>query len=283
MYELAERLLHDSQPVDSLTWQSQATEGREGMSRTWELEDVCVEIGVPSTPFGMARLVKPNVVWASKHFQERVGGVPVNPPPSHEIWPYRQQGNSEHLDGGKKFSHTYPERFWPSHAGHPLLMCGVANQYDTSMCEFGPMMGIRYQYGDLNDVVNLLVKDPTTRQAYLPVWFPEDTGAIHDQRVPCTLGYHFRIRNGQVNCTYHMRSCDYLRHMRDDVYLAMRLMQWICSHVGLQISPESDLYPGTLVMNIGSLHIFDGDRASFPKVVEQLRLEEHNRLSGAMG
>jgi hypothetical protein len=52
------------------------------------------------------------------------------------------------------------------------------------------MFGIRYNYGDLNDVVDLLARSPATRQAVLPVWFPEDTGAVHGERVPCS---HFSI------------------------------------------------------------------------------------------
>ena len=29
------------------------------------------------------------------------------------------------------------------------------------------------------DVIDLLEREPFTRQAYLPIWFPEDTGAFH--------------------------------------------------------------------------------------------------------
>jgi thymidylate synthase len=139
------------------------------------------------------------------------------------------------------------------------------------MCDFGPTFGVRFQYGDLMDVVNLLAKDPTTRQAYLPVWFPEDTGAVDGQRVPCTLGYHFRLRDGKLNCTYNMRSCDYLRHLRDDIYMAMRLMYWVADMFWTETHHETPGFQlGTLVMTIGSLHIFDGDRPQMPALIEKL-------------
>lgn len=129
------------------------------------------------------------------------------------------------------------------------------------------MEGIRYRYGDLNDVVSLLAKEPYTRQAYLPVFFPEDTGAHHGERVPCTLGYHFLLREGKLHINYFIRSCDYLRHFRDDVYLAGRLCQWIVHQLIVKEAwtgaTEQALWgnvtPGTLTMFISSLHVFEGD------------------------
>lgn len=113
--------------------------------------------------------IKPNIDWADEHFNERVGGLPLNPPPSHERWPYAQKNNAE-FGGLEKFSHTYPERIWPKFASD------VPNS---------KMEGIRYEYGDFSDVVNLMHREPFTRQAFLPIWFPEDTGAVEGQRVPC--------------------------------------------------------------------------------------------------
>jgi thymidylate synthase len=77
-------------------------------------------------------------------------------------------------------------------------------------------------------VIDLLRDRPTTRQAFIPIWFPEDTGAHHGERVPCTLGYHLMARDGRLKIVYYMRSCDFLRHFRDDVYMAGRLCQWVC-------------------------------------------------------
>src|SRR3546814_17811567 len=75
------------------------------------------------------------------------------------------------------------------------------------------------------------LRSPYTRQAYLPVWFPEDTGSASGQRVPCTLGYQFLIREtpaGKVlHIIYNMRSCDFMRHLADDIYMTIRLAQWM--------------------------------------------------------
>ena len=68
-------------------------------------------------------------------------------------------------------------------------------------------------------------------------WIPEDTGAHHGERVPCTLGYHFIRRDDYLHMFYFIRSCDYIRHFRDDIYLAMRKAHYILE--GLKPIPAS--------------------------------------------
>jgi thymidylate synthase len=134
------------------------------------------------------------------------------------------------------------------------------------------MYGIRFRYGDLGDLVDLLVRSPLTRQAYLPVWFPEDTGSHHGQRVPCTLGYHFMQRGGRLSCRYNIRSCDAYRHLSNDVYFAAALTNWICDEVyGRTMDNEAPVRfrPGALTMHISSLHAFVSD---VPKI--RARIEE---------
>lgn len=226
VYNRLAKHLHYADLVDVGEWQS--IHGDIPQAKTREVVDVVFSLQLPDSMSGLQQSVKPNFPWAEDHFQERVSGIPYNPPPSHEWWPFAQKNNDEHRKA-EKFSHTYPERFWAK-----------------------PRMGIRYGYGDLDDVVTLLQRSPYTRQAYLPVWFPEDTGAVHGERVPCTLGYHFLRRGDKLSCRYFIRSCDFLRHFRDDVYMAGRLTQWIGDQIHVA--------PGNLTMFIGSLHVFDGEQ-----------------------
>lgn len=242
-------------------------------TQTRERQYVSFTYQIPTTVEVLDKEVKPNQPWAENHFQERVSGEPLNPGKEYKNWPWYRGGVEDHLKqhdfepdmneyqqpvnrAPRQFSHTYMERYWPKNAN---LEDGL---------KFMLHRGVRYNYGDLQDVVNLLASEPTTRQAYLPVWFPEDTGAAGEprQRVPCSLGYHFMMRDGVLNCMYHMRSCDLIRYFRDDVYLTCRLVQWVLQE--LQNRKESlghpdwvwdDVHPGTLHMMIASLHIFEGD------------------------
>lgn len=224
----------------------QAIKGEIPQGYTIEVEDFSFSVFVPAQVEELQRQFQPNLPWAEDHFQERVSGEPLNPPPSSAWWPFATQ-NNEAFKADEKFSHTYPERFWPKFAGQ--------RHYNSD--------GIRYPWGDLSDVVKLLQDRPGTRQAYLPVWFPEDTGSVEGQRVPCTLGYHFMIRDGLLKIVYYIRSCDFYRHFRDDAYMAARLCQWMAHLTNVQ--------PGSLIMHISSLHIFEPERGKIREEADQLK------------
>lgn len=263
---LSNLFLHGEE-IEVGEWQSQDVRNRPEMISK-ELRHVTFRTPIPNSVEMLQDEVKPNLPWAEDHFLERVSGEPLNPPPSEAWWPYRVKGNEAHKEG-EIFSHTYPERFWPR-------MASVGETRPNGRQVFVPHNGIRYEYGDLWDVVKLLTKNPLTRQAFLPVWFPEDTGAVSGQRVPCTLGYHFLIRNGKAEIVYYIRSCDMLRHFTDDVYMAARLLQWV---VGKLRDYEIKVNASSLIMHISSLHIFRGD---YPKVRDMIdKMEERDEWYGA--
>ena len=258
LFDLLKQNLISSQPVSLGEWQSQTTD-----AQMRELLHVVFEWKMPKTAADLARETGARLPWAEDHFLERVGGEPLNPSPSEAWWPFAKKGattNADHKSEGEAFSHTYPERMWPKRANdghtHPVVHKGEFLGHETNNHH-----GIRFEYGDLNDVIKQLEKSPHTRQAYLPIWFPEDTGAVHGKRVPCTLGYHFIIRDGFLDVSYFMRSTDLLRHFQDDVYLAVRLAQWVVERLN-EVSREEPQYHyqvGNLIFHTANMHIFDSD------------------------
>lgn len=217
--------------------------------KTYEFWNCILELSPGMDLKMLQNYIRPDLPWAEDHFQERISGQPLNPPPSAERWPWHQAAKDLHTDELKSYSHTYPERFWPKFANHKQID-------DPEMFPPHAHMGIRYPYGDLADLIRVLKDRPFTRQAYLPIFFPEDTGAPVGQRIPCTLGYHF-IRNGQkLDCNYFIRSCDMTRHLRNDMYMAARLLQYVNS----QVKSDYGLpYIGKVTMFISNLHIFEED------------------------
>lgn len=221
-----------------------------------EILHVVFEWPMPATIDSLAFETGARLPWAEDHFKERVSGEPLNPAPSEAWWPFRQKKdgdtNTDHKSEGAAFSHTYPERMWPKGV--------VLNDF----CGSTTAHGLRFDLGDLGDVAQQLTDSPMTRQAYLPIWFPEDTGAVHGKRVPCTLGYHFIIRNNRLDVSYFMRSTDLLRHFQDDVYLAVRLAQWMAERVS-ELWEEQDitlngrLRVGNLIFHTANMHIFAQD------------------------
>lgn len=235
-------LLRTGEAIVTEKWQ-----GTTNQQKFFEALNWSFSCPIPFTKEEMTRQIQPNTEWCDAQHLERVGGAPLNPGESYKIWPYYKNNKAnDQFRTDEKFSHTYMERFWPKHAGDVQLV--------------GEKEGIRFKYGDFSDVLYLLGKEPNTRQAYLPIWFPEDTGVIHGGRVPCTIGYWFVRRHGQLNITYTIRACDYLRHFRDDVYLAMLLVHQILEYFRATKNESwVNIKPGILTMNIGSLHIFGNE------------------------
>jgi thymidylate synthase len=222
-------LYHDGYRIRTEKWQ-----GVSAPQDMFEILNLDLRMNLESKIEKLKIQCKPSEPWADLHFAERVGGLPTNPGETYYKWPYWR---GDHLTQGE-FTHTYQQRMW------------------TPRLE-----GIKYNFGDLGDLVELLKREPDTRQAYLPIWFPEDTGVKHGGRVPCTIGYHFIIRNSRIYVRYYLRSCDARRHFNDDIYLANRLTLWLNEQL------ESKYYMGELIMNITSFHIFESDRYWLSKQV----------------
>lgn len=263
--DLAGALL-ETVPFNAGKWQ--AVDVSESQAHdTYELLNTALWLDIPESQGDLENMVEPDMPWAEGHFLERVAGKPVNPGDWHHRWPYH--GNSESLhqrDSEKRYDHNYMERFW---AGKLAREVRPPNGFPGHVEDF---KGYRFAVGDLHDVVDLLKRDTFTRQAYLPVWFPEDTGATAGQRVPCTLGYQFIVRDKKLHVIYNLRSCEIYRHFKNDVYMAMRLGQWVHDQVfSFRAKPELALNApkmGSLTMNITSLHGFVGDTSHIERIAD---------------
>lgn len=258
---LARGMLYHGQKVNTGHWQALKDVPN---TRTVELQNVVIEMPISPTPGSWAAYCRPNLPWAEDHFQERVAGEPTNPGKEFTKWPwYKPEWEAQ--DAKREFSHTYMERFWPRFGA------------DDQTPPAPELRGVRYRYGDLNDVIELLRKEPHTRQAYLPMFFPEDTGATSDQRLPCSLGWHFMLRDERLHCFYPMRSVDLVRYLRDDAYMAGRLVQWVIDQLRERqqepMEHEADyedpwwgmVKPGNLTMFMSSLHVFEDELPTLRK------------------
>jgi thymidylate synthase len=74
-------------------------------------------------------------------------------------------------------------------------------------------------------------------------------------RIPCSMYYQFlrRNRNNQevLDCIYTMRSCDIYTHFLYDIWLTMRLQEYVANSLGIE--------PGNFTHFIGSLHAYKRD------------------------
>lgn len=225
-------LLHSGKPTHSESWQAvDATK--------FKMIEVCdLFVKMEMTDEDLEVQTGADMPWAEDHFKERLRG-PSNPGEQYKNWPYWDVDTRFLLEGGK-FSHTYQERFWPRVNGDG----------------YGRLKGIRYHVGNWKDIKHRLSKDPSSRQAFLAIWHPEDQ-SNNGVRVPCTIGYWFKINNNRLDVTYLIRSCDARRHLRNDVYMAQRLAMDMLK--GLWLEGHYEIELGNMNMWIGSLHCFESD------------------------
>lgn len=260
-------LIEDAEVVHSRRWQGAEIADNPNMA-TFELQHCHFVVDLQSYGQDLEayqRDIDPDLPWADDHFEERVCGYPINPGTHWANWMHNSKAGAAHfLDERGKFNHNYMERYWPKFAGQVEKPTAVGGQWRREFKEgfipgkTEPHKGIMYEYGDLDDVVTLLLDDPYTRQAYLPVWFPEDTGG-GSKRAPCTIGYHFLMRNGLLDVNYHIRSCDFYKHFRNDLYFTVRLLLWVLARCRSRNDTWKDVRPGKFVMQVGSLHVFRAD------------------------
>jgi hypothetical protein len=241
-------------PVSVERWQGVAAN-----TDTYELMNACFEVdlrGVEDLDH-WRRDIEPNLPWADDHFLERVGGEPLNPGVQWANWPWGQSAKNFKSD---RFNISYMERFWPRYARRTPdgRLPKTAPNHGPRRFPDGdprPHFGIAWQYGDLWDLVTFLAGEPHTRQAWIPLFFPEDTGKSDNSRKMCSLGYQLMVRDNRLHMYYLLRSCDFRRHWPDDCYLAVRLLMWVLDRCR-ELRPDfwRGVTPGTYAMHMTSLH-----------------------------
>jgi thymidylate synthase len=225
-------LLLNNQIIDSVFWQSVEIDKRNPIVSVFDINGL-LEV----KPELFVNEMEPDLPWAENHFMERINGQPINPGIEYKNWPYYREKSDDILfRSNGKFSHNYMERIW---------------------CK--GYKGIRYEYGDLNDIIDKLKLDIYTRQAFLSIWHPEDQ-SLQNERIPCTIGYWFYFKNNRMNIKFLIRSCDAIRHYKNDLYMSYRLLEHVCNKLNVDI--------GSLSYWIGSFHCFKTDLYTLNKIIK---------------
>jgi len=203
--------------VHPKTMQDKNVEGNPDYETT-ELQNYCYTI-LDAKSKDIPNVTQP---WADEEFKERitdpetVGGF-INP---GEAWKLRDNIWGEFYHNGR-FGYSYNELLWNNR--------------------------------QLPKIISRLKEDPDSRQLWISLWDPtrdpDLLGGI--SRVPCSLGYGLQVREGKLNLHYVMRSCDFSTHFANDVYLAIKLLEYISKLTGYEV--------GSFTHTIFSLHVYRKD------------------------
>lgn len=104
----------------------------------------------------------------------------------------------------------------------------------TSNSAYGFILLKKYGYNQVEQIIELLKKDNTTRRAVLNISDPT-INRITTKDMQCTIALDFLIRNGQLEETVVMRSNDIKTGTPYDYIFFVSLGQYIADQLGLKL------------------------------------------------
>ena len=185
--------------------------------------------------------------WSCAEWNEREAGIFGNPQNPGYAWKFRrdlQMDWAEYLEYNGE----------PLRPGVTLELAQQAlPQFKDDQYGFAYTYSQRFATGDqVFKVIRELRRNPESRQLYISLWhLVEDPDRLGKRRVPCSLGWHFMMREGKLHMTYTMRSCDFVTHWDNDVWLALRLQTFVADRGGFPI--------GHFCHFINSFHVYEKD------------------------
>lgn len=144
----------------------------------------------------------PNVTqpWADEEFLERINvSGDINPGSAFKLKPID-------LPFKGKFHYTYNERI--------------------------------HYHNQFNILIEQLINDHSTI-VWLSLWAPIMDVGISQKDLPRSLGYGFQIYDGKLNMHYLSSTCDYTTQLCDDIYLAIRFLEYVSTIVNLPVGEFS--------------------------------------------
>lgn len=158
--------------------------------------------------------------WCKAEFEERINPIPINP---GEAWKLRRD-------------------VWEQ-----FLVKSDFQFIETEVFDYTYNKRMGYQ---IPIIINELKERPNTRQAVIEVHnnYLDLDSMGGKKRIPCSLNYTFLIRKRRLDIYYMQRSCDFVTHYANDVWLAIKLMQYIAKKVEVE--------PGHFHHYIVSLHSY---------------------------
>jgi thymidylate synthase len=134
----------------------------------------------------------------------------------------------------------------------------------TNNSAYGYIMQYKFGFNQIEKMIELLQKDPTSRRAVININTPnERVIETHDE--PCTIGLQYLIRDGKLNCTGIMRSNDVWFGFPYDVAFFTELQRYIASRLNIRV--------GTYTHFVVSMHLYDKDYDAIQKIVQNRESE----------
>lgn len=113
------------------------------------------------------------------------------------------------------------------------------------------LFNMRGRFDQVENVVSLLERRPTSRRAVIQLYDAADIASEH-REIPCTCTLQFAVRDGRLDMLTQMRSNDAYLGLPHDVFAFTMLQEIIAVTLGVRL--------GTYKHSVGSLHLYDRHR-----------------------
>lgn len=135
----------------------------------------------------------------------------------------------------------------------------------TNNSAYGHIIFKKHGFNQLNKIIELLKKDPSSRRAVININIPNEK-VIETKDEPCTIAIQFLVRDGKVNCTVMMRSNDIWFGLPYDIVFFTTLQKIIANELNLEF--------GSYTHFATSLHMYQRNRESISNIVNNPNVSE---------
>lgn len=134
---------------------------------------------------------------------------------------------------------------------HAKKWLSISDDGKTSNSAYGYILFKKYHKNQLEEVIDVLRKDRTSRRAVLNISDPA-IDRLHTKDMQCTVALQFFIRNNRLHTTVYMRSNDVYYGLPYDYIFFVSITQYIAKRLNVEL--------GEYVHHAASLHLYDSTK-----------------------
>lgn len=176
-----------------------------------------------------------------------------NPTLDNIRFPYRRKLSTD-------YSRAELEWYWSGNNScqaigeHASMWLKLTDDGKTSNSAYGYILEQKYGFDQIQQVIELLKRDPESRRAVLNISDPT-IDRINTKDMQCTIAVQFLLRNDELNMTVYMRSNDVFFGLPYDYIYFLSLQDYIARKLSVKT--------GTYTHHAGSMHMYDKDIEKF--------------------
>ena len=180
-------------------------------------------------------------------------------PERQDIYDKYRKAELEWYLSGNLSAESAPSKFWLK----------IADERGFIVSNYGNMMLFDKKYPHdktaLEHIVDILVKDPASRQAIAHYNIPSSF-FNGNKDIPCTLNHQFFIRNERLYMVTNQRSVDTIFGLQFDCPWSCEFMQIVQKEL---VKKGLTVGLGTFTHNMGSFHLYDSKLELAKRIIQR--------------